>query len=316
MLPICEQVATWYPLSEQAPTYDLVAAERYTFELATSHYENFPLASWFLPKRLHQHFYNVYGFCRWADDLSDEMGDCEQAAQLLSWWRDELQACYHGEARHPVFVALVPTIERFQIPIEPFEHLIQAFEQDQVVTEYQSFEQVLDYCQRSANPVGRLVLMLCERATPENVALSDSICTGLQLANFWQDVARDLEIPRVYLPTQDCQQYGYSRDELFAKKTTPAFLELMKFQVERSREFFRQGLPLVSRLPARLQVDIELFARGGMCILDRIEQIDFRVLETRPLVSKWDVMRLFTRCLISASLRFLNPLRWFGKQSR
>lgn len=303
MQPICEQVKSWYPKSDRAESFDLPAAERYTRELATSHYENFPLASWFLPKRLHQHFHNVYGFCRWADDLGDEMGDRETSLKLLGWWREELQACFRGECRHPVFVALKSTIDRFNMSIEPFEYLIQAFEQDQSVTEYQTYEQLLDYCQRSANPVGRLVLILCERASAENVALSDSICTGLQLANFWQDVARDLEIPRVYLPHEDFARFGYSREELFARKTTPAFLELMRFQVDRARQLFHAGLPLVSRLPGRLQVDIDLFVRGGLCILKRIERIGYRVLETRPVVTKLDLATLFCRCLVSAVFR-------------
>jgi squalene synthase HpnC len=313
MRAIREQIQDWFPDPSAAKTYDLAAAEQYTQKLATSHYENFPLASAFLPKRLQQHFYNVYGFCRWADDLGDEIGDPEISLQLLTWWRDELQACFRGECRHPVFVALKPTIDRFALPIEPFDHLIQAFEQDQRVTEYDTYEQLLDYCQRSANPVGRLVLMLFECGSTENVALSDAICTALQLANFWQDVARDLDIPRVYLPKEDFTRFGYSRDELFERKTTPEFLELMKFQVDRTRTLFHQGLPLVERLPGRLQLDIDLFARGGLRILQRIERIGFRVLETRPVVTKLDIAGLFCRCLFSMLLRRLNPRRWFGR---
>jgi squalene synthase HpnC len=312
MQPICDQVKNWYPKSNSAESYDSAAAECYTRELATSHYENFPLASVFLPKRLHQHFYNVYAFCRWADDLGDEMGDTETSLKLLSWWRAELQSCFAGECQHPVFVALKPTIDQFSMSIDPFDHLIQAFEQDQRITEYETFEQLLEYCERSANPVGRLVLTLFDCASAENILLSDSICTGLQLANFWQDVARDLKIPRVYLPAEDLAHFSYSRDELNARKTTPAFLKMMRFQVDRARGLLEEGLPLVGCLPGRLQVDIELFARGGLCILRRIERVGYQVLKIRPVVTKLDFAVILVRCLFSAFARKLNPRRWFS----
>ena len=283
-------------LSSAIP-FDRQSAETYCRKLATSHYENFPVVSWLLPKGLQQHFYNIYSYCRWADDLGDEVGDKAKSLELLKWWRDEVDACYAGQLRHPVFIALKPTIDEFSIPRDPFVDLISAFEQDQSICEYDTFDQLRDYCRRSADPVGRLVLYLCREHTEQNVAWSDSICTGLQLANFWQDVARDFAIGRIYLPKQDCLKFGYSRADFDAKRTIPAFLELMKFEVDRARQFLRSGLPLVEHLPGRLQVDIDLFAHGGLRILDRIEAIGYRVWETRPKVTKTDALGLVAGAL-------------------
>ena len=192
---------------------DRRTAEAYCRTLATSHYENFPMVSWLLPKGLHQHFYNIYAYCRWADDLGDEVGDTKKSLELLAWWRGEVEACFAGQLRHPVFVALKPTIDEFSIPREPFLDLISAFEQDQSICEYDTFEQLRDYCRRSADPVGRLVLSLCRENTDLNVVWSDSICTGLQLANFCQDVARDFAIGRIYLPRADYERFGYHRED-------------------------------------------------------------------------------------------------------
>lgn len=272
------------------PTPDRSSAEAFCRALATSHYENFPLVSWLLPKELHQHFYNVYAYCRWADDLGDEINDPLQSLQLLQWWRQELAACYDGHCRHPVFVALRHTLQEFSIPRQPLEDLISAFEQDQTVREYETFEQLQDYCRRSADPVGRLVLYLCRQVNDSNLKWSDSICTGLQLANFWQDVSRDFQIGRIYIPREDYERFGYRRQDFGARITNPPFLELMKFEVDRARQFLREGLPLVDRIPGRLQIDIDLFAHGGLKILDRIERIQFRVWETRPKVTKLDAL--------------------------
>lgn len=295
MRPIAEQLADWFPQSQaeavRTPTVD--EAHRYCRELATGHYENFPLVSWLLPPSLHQHFYNVYAFCRWSDDLGDELGDRTRSQQALQWWRGELSKCYAGEGSHPVFVALRGTVERFQIPAQPFHDLITAFEQDQVTTEYATFDDVRGYCRCSADPVGRIVLYLCEQFTEQHALWSDSICTGLQLANFWQDVSRDLDIGRIYLPREDCERFGYSFDELRRRVTNDCFIELMRFEVERARNFLIEGLPLIECLPGRLQVDIDLFARGGLCILERIQSMGYGVLERRPIVKKSDVLRLF-----------------------
>lgn len=290
------ELQQWGPDSA-APVPDRAAAEAYCRKLATSHYENFPLVSWLLPRELHQHFFNVYAYCRWADDLGDEVGDTARSRELLDWWTRELDACYSGHMRHPVFVALRPTIDEFSIPREPFADLISAFQQDQVVREYDTFEQLRDYCRRSADPVGRLVLSLCRATTPENIAWSDSICTGLQLANFWQDVSRDYAIGRIYLPRADYERFGYTRADFDRQATTPGFLDLMRFQVERAREFLNAGLPLVPCLPGRVQIDIELFARGGLRILDRIAAIGYRVWDVRPKVTKWDALQLLALAL-------------------
>lgn len=280
-----------------AVPFDQTTAEAYCRKLATSHYENFPVVSWLLPKHLQQHFYNVYAYCRWADDLGDEVGDRDLSLELLDWWRRQLIDCYAGSAQHPVFVALKSTIDEFSIPQEPFLDLISAFEQDQSIAEYETFEQLRDYCRRSADPVGRLVLHLCRAHSAENVVWSDSICTGLQLANFWQDVSRDFAIGRVYLPRADYERFGYRRTDFDTKRINDAFLALMKFEVDRARQFLLDGLPLVERLPFKLQIDIDLFAHGGLKILERIESIGYRVWETRPKVTKSDVVSLIAGAL-------------------
>jgi squalene synthase HpnC len=304
MLPVAEQVDDWHAQPLQ-PVPSLAEAQQYCRKLARSHHENFPLVSFLLPRGLHQHFFNVYAYCRWADDLGDEMGDSQRSLELLAWWREELQACYAGQCRHPVFVALQPTVQQFNIPLQPFDDLISAFEQDQSVREYHSYAQLLDYCTRSANPVGRIVLHLCERFDEQNAEWSDAICSGLQLANFWQDVVRDLDIGRIYLPAEDRDRFDVAREDLLAKRTTDQFVELMEFEVSRARELLVAGLPLVARLPGRLQVDIELFARGGLRILDRVQGIGYRVLEQRPVVTKLDAFRLLVPCIGRAFLRKL-----------
>jgi squalene synthase HpnC len=240
-------------------------------------------------------FRSIYAFCRWSDDLGDEVGDRKRSRELLSWWRDELRAMYRGRVSHPVMIALAETVERYGIPIEPFERLISAFEQDQEVTEYETFEQLLHYCERSANPVGQVVLHVAGAFTPENVSLADSICTGLQLANFWQDVARDLAIGRIYLPREDRVWFGCSERELWAGVCTPAIRRLMEFEVGRARGYFREGRSLVNRLPRCLAVDLDLFVRGGVAILDAIEARGFDVLTARPILSRSTKLRLIAR---------------------
>lgn len=305
---VIEQLAVWGPEAER-PRVSLAEAEAYCRKLAQSHYENFPVVTWALPRRLHQHFYNVYAFCRWADDLGDEVGDRARSLQLLGWWRDELAACYAGDPRHPVFVALAPTIARYGIPQQPFADLISAFEQDQTVTEYETYAELLDYCRRSADPVGRIVLHLCERFTEQHAAWSDAICTGLQLANFWQDVARDYDIGRVYLPREDRVRFGYSDSELASRTASAAFLQLMEFEVGRARELLLAGQPLIAAVPGRLQVDIDLFVSGGLAILEEVEKIGFRVWERRPELTKGRVGRMFLRAAVRALLRTARVLR-------
>ena len=299
-----DEVARWRN-STEVPT--VAEAELFCAHLAKTHYENFPVVSWLLPQRLHQHFYNVYAFCRWADDLADEVGDPAVALELLAWWRGELLDCYAGQVRHPVFVALQTTILQFVIPPEPFTDLISAFEQDQTLREYKTIEQLLDYCRRSANPVGRLVLRLGKCDSPQNVEWSDSICTGLQLANFWQDVARDAVIGRTYLPRETRLQFGYTDEQLKQRCSTPEFTALLKHEVDRARAYLRAGLPLVAAVPLWLQVEIDLFIHGGLLILREVETMHFRVWEKRPRVSKWAIASLFAHSLVRRAKR-----RWIG----
>jgi squalene synthase HpnC len=269
----------------------------YTHWLATHHYENFQIVSFLLPKRLHQDFYNVYAFCRWSDDLGDEIGDPQESLRLLAWWRGELQAMYAGRATHPVFVALRATVTNHHLPIEPFDHLIQAFEQDQTVTRYRNFEELFEYCRYSANPVGRLVLGLCGYQDAERQALSDATCTALQLANFWQDVIVDLQKDRVYLPLDVLERNGYPVEDLFARRFDDRFRRAMKEAVSVARELFLKGLPLAGQVDRRLAIDLELFSRGGLKILEKIERQDYDVLRARPVISKTERVGLLLGAL-------------------
>jgi squalene synthase HpnC len=269
-----------------AASYDIPEANAYTRWLATHHYENFHVVSFLLPKRLHQDFYNVYSYCRWADDLGDEIGDTAESLRLLAWWRSELEAMYAGRTSHPVFVALAATVERHGIPKQPFDDLIRAFEQDQAVTRYRNWDDLFGYCCCSANPVGRLVLYLGGYSDADRQRLSDATCTALQLANFWQDVTVDLLKDRVYLPLDVLDRHGYTLEELFARRFTPGFRAVMQEVVAKARELFLEGLPLSGMLDRRLALDIDLFSRGGMRVLDKIAAQDYDVLKARPAIGK------------------------------
>ena len=269
----------------------------YTRWLATHHYENFQVVSFLLPKRLHQDFYNVYSFCRWADDLGDEIGDAQESLRLLKWWRGELHAMYAGRATHPVFVALRPTVAEHELPIEPFDDLITAFEQDQTVTRYRNFEELFEYCRYSANPVGRLVLGLCGYRDAARQALSDATCTALQLANFWQDVIVDLKKDRVYLPLDVLERHGYTQEDLFARRFDARFREAMKEVTGVARALFLKGLPLADQVDRRLAIDLELFSRGGLKILEKIERQDYDVLRARPAITKTERVGLLLGAL-------------------
>lgn len=261
-------------------------ARAYTRWLARSHYENFHLVSFLLPLRLHQDFYNLYAFCRWADDLGDEIGDPERSLRLLAWWGGELEALYRGQARHPVFVALRETVERHALPGQPLADLIRAFVQDQTVTRYRSFEELLDYCRYSANPVGRLVLHLCGYRDEERQRFSDATCTGLQLANFWQDVAVDFDKGRLYLPLELLARHGCSIEDIRERRATPGFRAAMREAVELAEEFFRRGLPLAATVAPRLALDVDLFSRGGLRVLEKIRERNYDVLSARPVISR------------------------------
>ncbi|QDU93271.1 squalene synthase HpnC [Lignipirellula cremea] len=270
----------------------LLEAQDYCRRLAGSHYENFTVASWLLPPRLRQPFCNVYAYCRWADDLADETGDSFRSLELLSWWERQLDDCYRGRARHPVFVALINTIEEYDLPPEPFRDLLSAFRQDQRKRRYETFAELLDYCRRSANPVGRLVLRLGRFDNAANAAWSDSICTGLQLANFWQDVRRDYEQDRIYLPRETQRRFGYGEDMFEDRTASDAFRQMLAFEVDRAESYLEAGRPLLEQTPPSLRVDIDLFLRGGLAILDAIRRQQFDVWKRRPSVGKLAKIRL------------------------
>lgn len=274
-------------------------ARGYCTQLTASHYENFSVVTWLTPRSLRPAFASIYSFCRWSDDLGDEVGDPERSKALLCWWRGELRAMYEGEARHPVLIVLAETVAEFDIPIDPFLALISAFEQDQWLTDYETYEQVLDYCTRSANPVGHLVLYLARSFTLENARLSDLTCTGLQLANFWQDVARDHGIGRVYLPREDRERFGYPDEDLRALRFTKAFADLMKFEVDRARALLIEGQALVQRMPRAIAVDVNLFSRGGLALIRKIEQQGYDVLTRRPKLGKLTKLGLLARALLT-----------------
>lgn len=276
--------ADWDGNLPSAPT-PLEQAHHYCEWLATSHYENFPVATRLLPPRLRPHFHALYAYCRWADDLGDEVHDTAFALRLLDCWEQELDACYAGRPRHPVMVALRETILQCDIPAQPFHDLITAFRRDQSVHRYDTLEEVFDYCQYSANPVGRLVLYACGYRDPELQRLSDLTCTALQLANFWQDVRRDYAIGRIYIPREYMERHGVSDLEIITGQCTPAFRSLMRELVEKTRELFEQGLPLADRVDTHLGIDLELFSRGGMEILHLIERQNYDVLARRPHLS-------------------------------
>ena len=294
----------------------IAKAQMYTRWLATHHYENFNVVSWLLPRRLHQHFFNVYAYCRWADDLGDEVSSPSRAMELLDWWESELRACYDAIANgaehpawhnsaHPVFIALRPTIEHCHIPIEPLIDLLTAFRQDQTVHRYADWEGVLGYCCYSANPVGRLVLHLCGYHDAPRQVLSDATCTALQLANFWQDVARDLEKDRIYIPLDLLAAHGLSEADLCAHRFDERYVALMKDLIARTRELFAQGLPLIERVEPELRIDIELFSRGGIAVLDSIERAGYNTLQRRPALGRAAQAQLLGRALLS---RILVPI--------
>lgn len=267
-------------------------AERYTRRLATTHYENFHVVSFLLPKHLHQDFYNVYAYCRTADDLADEIPDRDESLRQLNSWRAGLDRMYAGEADHPIFIALQGTVAKYGIPKQPFADLIRAFIQDRNVSRYRTWDEVLDYCVYSANPVGRLVLYLCGYSDAGRQKLSDATCTALQLANFWQDVTVDQLKDRVYLPLDLLAKHNYTVEELFAHKFDERFRAIMREAVDRARELFLAGLPLTRMVNRRLAVDLELFSRGGMCVLDKIERQGYDVLSRRPKISKGERVTL------------------------
>ncbi|MCY4654123.1 MAG: squalene synthase HpnC [Dehalococcoidia bacterium] len=282
----------------------LSAHESYALceRLTKSHYENFSVASFLLLRERRKHFYAIYAYCRFVDDLGDEFDGDRLGA--LDYWQDETEACYYGEPSHPYMIALRETVHAFDIPKEPLFSLIDANRMDQSITRYPTYRDLEYYCQHSANPVGHLVLYICGYRDEERQRLSDYTCTALQLANFWQDVSRDFAKGRIYIPLEDMEAFDYTVEELARHEATDGFRRLMRFQVERARHLFEKGLPLVDMVGDRLKLDIALFSRGGMSVLDSIERQNYDVLGKRPVVGKGKKMQLLLSTLLK--LKLLN----------
>ncbi len=280
-------------------------ARHYTRRLARTHYENFLVATWLLPRHLEQPFFDLYSYCRWADDLGDEVAEPEVALELLDWWEEELCQAQAGRPRHPVFVALAATIAQFDLPLEPFRDLLRAFRQDQTKHRYANWDEVVEYSRYSANPVGRLVLALCGYRDAERQRLSDYTCTALQLANFWQDVARDWRRGRLYLPLDGLAAHGLDEEAIAEGRFDDRYRSLMRELVVRTRDLFLKGRPLVGLVSPALRADIELFSRSGLAVLDAIAAADYNTLANRPVVPRSKQVRLLTRALVS---------RWFGRR--
>jgi len=293
-----------YRIPDKVPT--LEEARVWCRHLAETHYENFHVATWFLPEKLRPHFHSIYAYCRVSDDLGDEVGSKDSALALLDFWGHELDACYAGRTRHPVFVALAETIRACGIPKEPFADLLTAFRQDQIVTRYANMDEVLGYCRYSANPVGRLVLYACGEASEEKFKLSDATCSALQLANFWQDVRVDWGKDRVYLPQDDMQRFGVSDATIAAGVATDEFCALLRHEVGYARSLFAQGLPLIGMVSRDLAIDLDLFSRGGLEILSAVERCNYDVLSARPAISKGSKLALGFRALCAKLFPFFR----------
>ncbi len=281
-----------------APPLSVADAFRECERIARAHYENFTLGSRLLPRPLRRHIAAIYAFARTADDFADEDPDRARALRSLDAWERELEACFAGRPRHPIFVALAETVREFAIPIEPFRRLLTAFRMDVAFRGFDTFDELLHYCAHSANPVGHLVLYLFGCGDGARQARADDICTALQLTNFWQDLAIDLEKGRVYVPRDDMARFGYGTDDLRRHAVTPAFRTLMEFECARTRELFSRGLPLAAMLEHGRGREVRLFAGGGLAILDRLQAVDYDVFSARPTLSRWAKVALVARTFL------------------
>ncbi len=286
------------PALQSVSKWDKQSAFAYCTWITRNHYENFPVASIAIPKPLRPHVCAVYAFARAADDFADEYQFAGKRMENLNHWQQALQRSARERINHPVFIALSETISKFAIPLQLFEDLITAFKMDVTKQEYEDFDEVLFYCQHSANPVGRIVLHLFGYCDETRMQLADKICTALQLANFWQDVAVDLKKPRVYLPKADMQQHGYSMQELQREIFNAGFQRLMQFEVERTRRLFLEGAALINRVQGRLALELKLTLLGGMMILDKIIALEYNVLAARPIITGRDKASLLLQALL------------------
>jgi len=286
-----------YVTSDERPSLDDALA--WCRHLATTHYENFHVATYFLPQRVRPHFESLYAFCRVSDDLGDEVPDTTTALRLLQTWGRMLDECYDAPERslHPVFVALHETIIACELPRSLFHDLLRAFIQDQIKTTYATWDEAVDYSRYSANPVGRLVLMICGHRDERRALLSDRICTGLQLANFWQDAVRDSEIPRRYIPTEYMERFGVAEGQIEGRIFTPEFGAMMRALVDRTRDMLDSGAAIRDAVDSELRVTLDLFYRGGIAILDGIAAQDFDVLRGRPMVTRRKKLLLLLRAV-------------------
>lgn len=294
-LPAARRDAPAWTIAAGADASSLAEAEAVCRAIARRHYENFTVATRLVPRRLRQHLANVYAFARWSDDLADESSSPDEALAALADWRDRLERCFTGRPDHPVFIALAATVRQTGLSIEPFTDLLDAFVSDQTITRYDSRPALLEYCRRSADPVGRIVLALEGCRDPELVKLSDSVCTGLQLVNFWQDIKRDLLAGRVYIPADDMRRFAVDEAMLDAGRATPEIVDLVRDEVGWAREWLRRGLPLEKLAPPVLRPAIGMFIRGGLAIADAIERIGFDTLAHRPTVSRGTKLALAAR---------------------
>ena len=284
--------------SSSIPLIDVGQARKYCKSLAQRHYENFSVASLLVPAPVRQDFYNIYAYCRWSDDLADEIGNAADSLQLLSWWRKELRACFSGVATHPVFIALKETLQGRTMSLEHFEQLLDAFVQDQSVVRYGSQQDVLDYCRGSANSVGRILLQLARVEDSKALQLSDQICTGLQIANFCQDIRDDALSGRIYLPRDSWDRFQITESEILAGRATDNLRFALRDWVDSARTQLIRGLPLVQLTPRWLARDIQLFARGGLAILNNIASSNFDVWDQHIEVSKNQKLKLLLRSIL------------------
>lgn len=295
-LSVMEELASLGPRASHTRRPTRAEAAAYCRRWARTHYENFTVASWLLPRQVRPHFYAIYAYCRWADDLADETSSPAESLELLDWWQQQLDACYADRPAHPVFVALHGTIRQFAIPPEPFTRLLTAFRQDQRVTRYATPQDVLGYCQNSANPVGHLVLYLAGCHDARRAEWADSVCTGLQLINFCQDVARDWQRGRLYLPQSTLDEAGYTDVMLARGEFNDAFRRALRVEVERAENYLQAGRPLVETMPAGFRRDVELFIAGGLATARAIRELDYNVWHVRPTISKGKQLWLLAGC--------------------